>query len=405
MNTGGLSIAARLAAMPVAPPRPPAKTSRLDQLIEPRQTEFGPLYLRELQAGTAVEVDPSSLAALALTDVTLDTTRPLYFDTETTGLAGGTGTLAFLLGTAEIREENVVLSQVHLPGPGQEGPMLRWLASRIEDSTLLLSFNGRSFDWPLLRSRYVMNRLVPPPERPHVDLLHCARRVFRHHLEELKLSTLERRVLDVHRQGDIDSALIPAVWFDFLRTGRIAMLGRVLAHNERDVRSMVDLVNRLVAAWEERHPVLPATALGLATVAARRGDDERALRFLQRATETEATVKTPAGRGDAVATNAWSLEAELRRRRGEYTQAVEALLRAVSKSTEPAALHLRLTKLYEHRLHDFTLAREHAALCADAEEAPRHARRHARLNALPRPAHGTPTLCSSTRTPGPERER
>ena len=110
---------------------------------------------------------------------------------------------------------------------------------------MLLSFNGRSFDWPLLRSRYVMNRLPPPPERPHVDLLHCARRVFRHHLDQLKLSTLEQRVLDVHRRGDIDGALIPAAWFDFLRTGRVAVLARVLSHNERDVRSMVDLVT----AW------------------------------------------------------------------------------------------------------------------------------------------------------------
>lgn len=378
MNTGGLSIAARLAGMPVAPKRPPAPKSRLDQLIEPRETQFGQLYLRELQAGPALAVEPASLAALALTDVTLDTTRPLYFDTETTGLAGGTGTLAFLLGTAEVREGSVVLSQVHLPGPGQERPMLRWLASRIEESTLLLSFNGRSFDWPLLRSRYVMNRLALPPERPHVDLLHCARRVFRHHLEELKLSTLERRVLDVHRQGDLDGSLIPAVWFDFLRTGRIAMLGRVLAHNERDVRSMVDLVNRLVAAWEERHPVLPATALGLATVAARHGDDERALRFLGHATGEGADAQ--------VAAHAWSLEAELRRRRGEYQQAVEALLRAVSSSKEPAALHLRLAKLYEHRLHDLGLAREHAALCATAEEAPRHARRHARLNRSAQPS-------------------
>ena len=270
--------------------------------------------------------------------------------------------------------------------------MLLWLAQRIDASTLLLSYNGRSFDWPLLRSRYVMNRMPPPPERPHVDLLHCARRVFRHHLDELKLSTLERRVLDVHREGDLDGALIPAVWFDFLRTGRVATLGRVLAHNERDVRSMVDLVNRLVAAWEERHAVLPATAQGLATVAARHGDDERALRFLRRATETEPGKTgslSPAGqRADAqVASHAWSLEAELRRRRGEYPQAVEALLRAVSTSKEPAALHLRLAKLYEHRLHDLALAREHAALCATAEEASRHARRHARLNnALPVPA-------------------
>jgi uncharacterized protein YprB with RNaseH-like and TPR domain len=363
----GLSIASRLAQLPMAGKRPAPSRARLDTLIEPRETEFGPLHLLEHHAGPALPVLAESLQALALTETSLDTSRPLYFDTETTGLAGGTGTLAFLIGTAEVRDGNVIVSQAHLPGPGQERPMLQWLAARIEASSMLLSFNGRSFDWPLLRSRYVMNRLPQPPERPHVDLLHCARRVFRHHLDELKLSTLERRVLDVHRHGDIDGALIPAAWFDFLRTGRVAVLARVLSHNERDVRSMVDLVNRLAAAWEERHAVLPATALGLASVAARHGDDERALRFLTRASEGE------------VAEHAWSLEAELRRRRGEYREAVEALLRAVARSTTPAPLHLRLAKLYEHRLHDFELARQHAALCAPAEEAESHARRHQRL--------------------------
>jgi hypothetical protein len=342
--------------------------ARIDALIPPSETEFGTLHLLERVMGPAVAVDPASLAALALTEQPLDTSRPLYFDTETTGLAGGTGTLAFLLGTAEVRDGQVIISQVHLPGPGQERPMLQWLATRIEASTLLLSFNGRSFDWPLLKSRFVMNRLPPPRERPHVDLLHCARRVFRHHLDELKLSTLERRVLDVHRHDDIEGALIPAAWFDYLRSGRVAVLGRVLSHNERDVRSMVDLVNRLVAAWEERHPVLPATALGLATVAARHGDDARALRFLALATTGH------------VAEHAWSLEAELHRRRGEWREAVDALLRAVGRSTSPAPLHLRLAKLYEHRLHDFALARLHAALCAPAEDGHSHARRHARLD-------------------------
>ena len=104
-------------------------------------------------------------------------------------------------------------------------------------------------------------------------------------------------------------------------------------------------------------------------MAARHGDDARALRFLSKASE------------GAVAEHAWSLEAELRRRRGEYREAVEALLRAVARSTEPAPLHLRLAKLYEHRLREFDLAKQHAALCGPAEEAPSHARRHARLNA------------------------
>jgi hypothetical protein len=203
---------------------------------------------------------------------------------------GGTGTLAFLLGTAHALDDGrFVVSHLHLPSPAHERPMLEWLADRLTRATVLLSFNGKSFDWPLLRARFVMNRLPPPPELPHVDLLHCARRVFRHHLDELTLGSLERRVLDVHRRGDIEGAQIPPAWFDFLRTGRVATLGRVLSHNERDVRSMVDLVQRLIAAWEERHPLLPPTALGLAQVAMREPGLESARR--------SAPSKRPLGRG------------------------------------------------------------------------------------------------------------
>ncbi len=360
----GLSIAARLAALPS---KPKTSTPSLAALIAPTDTAHGPLYLLEHSAQPALHLPSSSLEALALTTTALDTSRPLYFDTETTGLAGGTVTLAFLVGIAEVRAEQLIISQVHLPGPGHERPMLQWLSARIEASSMLLSFNGRSFDWPLLRSRYVMNRLAPPPVRPHVDLLHCARRVFRHQLDELRLATLERRILGLHRHDDIDGANIPTAWFDYLRSGREAVLARVLSHNAQDVRSMVQLVQHLVAVWEERHPVLPPTALGLASVAARRKDDARALRFLQHAAEGKTTAM------------ACSLEADVRRRRGEYQEAATALLRAVTVSPQPAPLHLRLAKLYEHRLHDLDAALHHTAQAVVAESATAHASRRQRL--------------------------
>lgn len=344
--------------------------SPLERLIPSRPSRFGRLHLVETTLpGGLLAAEP--LAALALSETPLDTRCCLFFDTETTGLHGGTGTIPFLLGTAALTEEALTVSQVHLPGPGAEVPMLEWLRDQLERATLLLSFNGKSFDWPLLRARYVMNRLPPPPELPHVDLLHCARRVFRHHLAEVRLTTLERRVLDVHRQGDIDGALIPAAWFDYLRTGRLAVLSRVLSHNERDVRSMVDLVQRLIAAWEERHALLPETALGLAWVAARRGEDAKALRFVARATE---------GR---VSSEAWSLKAELLRRRGEYAGAVDSLHRALERSQRTAALHLKLAKLYEHRLKDLEAAMRHAAQCAAAEAPAAHEARKRRLTREP----------------------
>ncbi|MFT3712845.1 MAG: ribonuclease H-like domain-containing protein [Archangium sp.] len=334
----------------------------LERLIISESTPFGRLHRVERTLQSA-QLEAEALTSLSLSETPLDTTRPFFLDTETTGLHGGTGTVAFLLGTAHLTDDGTfTLTQLHLAAPGEERPMLAWLADQLTRATVMISFNGKSFDWPLLRARFVMNRMAPPPELPHVDLLHCARRVFRHHLEELTLNSLERRVLDVRRVGDLSGAHIPAAWFDYLRTGRVGTLARVLTHNERDVRSMVDLVHRLTAAWCERHPLLPATALGLANVACRCGDEARALRFLARAALGE------------TAGAAASLEAEVHRRQGRFAEAVEALQRALAHANDKAELHLRLAKLYEHRLRDLEAARHHAELCVDETKTQRISR-------------------------------
>jgi hypothetical protein len=236
---------------------------------------------------------------------------------------------------------------------------------------VLVTFNGKSFDWPLMRARYVMNRLPPPPELPHVDLLHCARRVFRYELEQSTLATLERAALGVHRVGDLSGALIPAVWFDYLRTGRVAMLARVLEHNERDVRSMVELLHHLCDAWEGATELPPARRLGLAVVASRHpGAEAWALELVR-------GLECGSGR---VAGMALELEAHLLRRRGDAAGAVDALERALPMSPAAARVRLKLAKLYEHHLKDVDAARRHAPHAREAEPAVTHAKRLKRLN-------------------------
>ena len=110
----------------------------------------------------------------------VDFRRVLYLDTETTGLAGGTGTVPFLVGLAWFEERSLRVHQLFLRRLGEEAPMLRVLAERMAESSCLVTFNGKSFDWPLLRTRFVLNRVPVPAELPHLDLLHCARRVFKH---------------------------------------------------------------------------------------------------------------------------------------------------------------------------------------------------------------------------------
>ncbi|HSI06085.1 MAG TPA: ribonuclease H-like domain-containing protein, partial [Myxococcota bacterium] len=112
----------------------------------------------------------------------IDFSRALYIDTETTGLSHGAGTLPFLIGMAWFDGTAVRVEQLVLRKPGEEGPMLEELAMRIASSSCIVSYNGKSFDWPLLRTRFVLNRMKVPEPEAHVDLLHCARRVYRRRL-------------------------------------------------------------------------------------------------------------------------------------------------------------------------------------------------------------------------------
>lgn len=360
-------------ALPPDPLHREATRAPLDALISPRATPFGPLHLVERPLTRWCGVCPDTLEALTLSQAKLDPSRPLFLDTETTGLAGGTGTLAFLVGTARVVDGAVHLEQAHLPGPGQERPILQWLRQRLDEATLLVTFNGKSFDWPLLKSRFILNRLAPPAAPPHVDLLHCARRVFRHESPQCTLSALERLALGHHREGDIDGALIPAVWFDFLRTGRVAMLGRVLQHNARDVHSMVELLELLAQGWEGRRALSNAGRFGLAKLASRRGDTARALRFLA---SLEATTPGP------LAGEALELKALLLRRRGAMAAAAEALEEALSVTDAPGRVRLALAKLYEHQLKDFAAARAHALEARAVEPVAQSDRRLRRLASL-----------------------
>jgi uncharacterized protein YprB with RNaseH-like and TPR domain len=134
-------------------------------------------------------VSTERLAQLALNPEleSIDLRRALFFDTETTGLAGGTGTVPFLIGIAWFEDESMRIQQLFLPEMGKEAPMLHWLRERVQQSSCVVSFNGKAFDWPLLRTRFVLNRVPAPSLPPHLDLLHCARRVLRPRLQSVRL--------------------------------------------------------------------------------------------------------------------------------------------------------------------------------------------------------------------------
>ena len=217
-----------------APPRPrPQRSYELPRGFEEVMTPFGVAAVRQdVIPLPRLDPDPGSIA---------------YFDTETTGLAGGTGTYVFAAAVATPIDCGLRVAQVFLPEPGMESAFLHALREELEPARGVATFNGGSFDLPVLRTRWVMARM--PGEfshAAHVDLLTLVRALYRHRLETCTLRYVEQRVLGYERDDPLPSALVPDAYFDFLRAGSLDLLEAALEHNRLDVISLVHLHSRLL---------------------------------------------------------------------------------------------------------------------------------------------------------------
>ena len=325
----------------------------------------------------ALCVSTKRLAQLALDPSfeDVDVQRALFLDTETTGLAGGTGTVPFLIGIGWFEDQSMRIQQLFLPELGREAPMLHWLRARVQESSCVVSFNGKTFDWPLLRNRFVMNRVRAPALPPHLDLLHCARRVLRPRLKSVRLVEIERKVLGMYREDDISGALIPQLYFDYLDGGDVSPMAKVIEHNANDLIALAALVAELVSHFDEVHGGDdPLDHLAYAKVAERTGDRARARSFADAAAR---------GGGESACTvEACLLNARIARRGGDVDGEERALLDALAAANDEelrAVVQLALAKLYEHRRKDLGRALEHAAGSASAEGEGAAKRRMARL--------------------------
>jgi len=353
------------------------------------ETDDGPIHVADerLEPGhcqgrqpvaAALDVSPATLAHIAM-DPTLEVVDPrgmLFLDTETTGLVGGTGTIPFLVGLGWFEDQSLHIEQLFLRQLGQERPLLVRLAHRLARASMLVTYNGKTFDWPLVRTRYVMNRLVVPEAPPHLDLLHCARRVYRRRLGEVRLIHVEERVLGLRREHDIEGSEIPLRYLDYLRTGDASRLVPVIEHNAHDVVSLAAVLGRLAGRYED--PVVadePEDHLGYARLARRNGDLTRSIRFARLAVQ---------GSGDpGLSVEAGLFLADLYRLASDVEaqeRALHEVLAFLDGTDRPAsAVHLALAKLYEHRRKDLVRALGHAAHTALAEGQVNQARRLARL--------------------------
>ena len=335
-----------------APPvrRRPADPSHGDLPFALESTSTGPLYVRTkllaahrvgrapVSAGREASAGMLALLALDPTLSTVDPERMLYIDTETTGLSSGAGTVPFLIGMAwfDPKAKVLVVEQLLLRQLGEETPMLTRFAERVAQASAIVTYNGKSFDLPLLRSRLVMNRLPALLPLPHLDLVHIARRLHRHRVRELTLGNVEAQVLGFVRTADIAGGEVCSRYSHFLRTGDASALAAVIDHNEWDVVAMAALVGLY---GEPLEGLAPTDWAAVARTLRRAGSLDLAGHFASRAVEHGAGSDAVRARG------------EIAKARGDKAQALRDFASLVESVDDPT-LRLELAKLYEHHARE-----------------------------------------------------
>lgn len=283
----------------------------------------------------------------------------LFLDTETTGLSGGAGTVAFLVGVGFFENDQLIVEQYLMRDYDEEIHVLTKVAAEMEKRSVLCTFNGLSFDLPLLRSRGVMQRIRLKEPVFHLDLLHASRRVWKLRLKRCNLTALEEAVLGRVRVDDLPGALVPERYFRYLKEKDISLLEDVLDHNRQDIASLADILRHLMKLHESPLDAgFGEDIYSLGRIYEKRGQIEGA-RKCYRAASKGATV--------------WMAQtslAESLRRTGEFEQAAQAYENALCVKCSDIQVHIALAKLYEHRLKDLHAALKHTrqALMLGAEK-------------------------------------
>ena len=298
--------------------------------------------------------------------------RVVFFDIETTGLSGGAGTLAFLAGCGWFEDGDFRVRQFFLAGPAGEPALLDALDGIFRSASLLVTYNGRSFDVPTMDTRWAFHRTeTPTGEVPHFDMLPPARKLWGRREEDPRetipgvasgcsLSSLERAVLGVHRLRDVPGLEIPSRYFRFLRTGNPAVIDGVIEHNRYDLLSLAALTAHALWLAREGPDVCREASeqAGLGRLYENAGDADRAVQAYESAAASGTTE---------VRRHALARLAVLLRRKGRHTEAAAAWQDVLDLSGRDGALTaldrraaLALAIHHEHRARDFSTAKQHA---------------------------------------------
>jgi uncharacterized protein YprB with RNaseH-like and TPR domain len=275
-----------------------------------------------------------------------DLRRAVFLDTETTGLAGGAGTAAFLIGVGFVDGERFRVRQYFMRDYHEEGALLHALSAELAGFERLVTFNGKMFDVPLLDARFRLNRgRFPLATAPHLDLLHPARRLWKARLESCRLQALEAELLGLRRLGDIAGEEIPHVYFDWVRRRDARLLARVFEHNRQDIVSLAALAV-LACQWVEESRAEDARdVFSLARVLERGRRYERCEAEYRRAL----ALGAPSVRGPALLRLGWRAK-----RAGDHARAAELWAQA-GQAGEPEGWR-ELAMHHEHKSRDLEQA-------------------------------------------------
>jgi uncharacterized protein YprB with RNaseH-like and TPR domain len=379
------SLGVQLGARDLPPPRPRNPYS-IEEVMPGRfqETPYGAAFVVERlyppeypygDAGLRLTASLQTIAAWAgdgrIAD--LDAGAFAFLDTETTGLAGGTGTYTFLVGVGRYTAEGFHLAQFFMRDPAEEPAQLAALTGFCQPCGGLVTFNGKAFDAPLLNARYVTNgETFPLGSAAHLDLLPLARRLWRDRLPSRALGYLETAILGVTRTGeDVPGWLIPSLYFDYLRSGDARPLKSVFYHNALDVLSLAALLSHVAQLLDD--PLNAAVEHGLDLIALGKLFEEMeqvetAIQLYERGLERDLP--------EAAYWEATQRLSFVHKRRDNLAAAVQRWREAADGGQIYA--HVELAKFYEHRMRDYEAAAQwtQAALeRVNAPEFPRQARR------------------------------
>ena len=275
----------------------------------------------------------------------------IFIDTETTGLSGGTGTIAFLVGLGFIRDRQFVVHQYFITQLSHEEGLLELLQQVIPNFKCLVTYNGKTFDIPILNARFVLNRMPPLPEdMPQIDLLHPTRTIWKYSLENCKLKTIETDRLQLYREDDIPGELIPDVYFDYLRNRLIDQIERIFYHNRFDVITMLANLILVIKSYQTTEPEdNPLTDYAKARLFTRKKDIERSISHYQNVLHSQIS----ASRRQKTYLELAALYKKLER----YDEALHYWQAAIHPD-QPFNLepYIEQAKYFEHKLKDFTQA-------------------------------------------------